>query len=61
MKIDVHVVIRKTVTYTIETDENLTEDEIRDRAWDGSYDYACANGESVQDVDWEIVEGEDDE
>ena len=57
MKVKVHAVIRKVVTFTLDEDYDMTEDEIRDKAWDVAYDYV-GNSEDLQDVDWEVIEGE---
>ena len=45
------------VTFTLDEDYDMTEDEIRDKAWDVAYDYV-GNSEDLQDVDWEVIEGE---
>lgn len=58
MKVKVYAVIRKVVTFTLDEDYDMTEDEIRDKAWDVAYDYV-GNSEDLQDVDWEVIEGED--
>lgn len=57
MKVKVYAVIRKVVTFTLDEDYDMTEDEIRDKAWDVAYDYV-GNSEDLQDVDWEVIEGE---
>ena len=57
MKVTVYAVIRKVVTFTLDEDYDMTEGEIRDKAWDVAYDYV-GNSEDLQDVDWEIIEGE---
>ena len=57
MKVKVYAVIRKVVTFTLDEDYDMTEDEIRDKAWDVAYDY-IGNSEDLQDVDWEVIEGE---
>lgn len=59
MRVKVHAVIRKVVTFTLDEDYDMTEDEIRDKAWDVAYDYV-GNSEDLQDVDWEVLEGEED-
>ena len=59
MRVKVHAVIRKVVTFTLDEDYGMTEDEIRDKAWDVAYDYV-GNSEDLQDVDWEVLEGEED-
>lgn len=59
MKVEVHAVIRKVVTFTLDEDYDMTEDEIRDKAWDVAYDYV-GNSEDLQDIDWEVIEGEED-
>ena len=58
MKVKVYAVIRKVVTFTLDEDYDMTYDEIRDKAWDVAYDYV-GNSEDLQDVDWEIIEGEE--
>lgn len=58
MKVKVHAVIRKVVTFTLDEDYDMTEDEIQDKAWDVAYDYV-GSSEDLQDVDWEVIEGED--
>lgn len=58
MKVKVYAVIRKVVTLTLDEDYDMTEDEIRDKAWDVAYDYV-GNSEDLQDVDWEVIEGEE--
>ena len=57
MKVKVYAVIRKVVTFTLDEDYDMTEDEIRDKAWDVAYGYV-GNSEYLQDVDWEVIEGE---
>ena len=57
MKVKVYAVIRKVVTFTLDEDYDMTEGEIRDKAWDVAYDYV-GNSEDLQDVDWEVIEGE---
>ena len=59
MKVKVYAVIRKVVTFTLDEDYDMTEDEIQDKAWDVAYDYV-GNSEALQDVDWEVIEGEED-
>lgn len=59
MKVKVYAVIRKVVTFTLDEDYDMTEDEIQDKAWDVAYDYV-GNSEDLQDVDWEVIEGEED-
>lgn len=57
MKVKVYAVIRKLVTFTLDEDYDMTEDEILDKAWEVAYDYV-GNSEDLQDVDWEVIEGE---
>ena len=59
MKVKVYAVIRKVVTFTLDEYYDMTEDEIQDKAWDVAYDYV-GNSEDLQDVDWEVIEGEED-
>lgn len=57
MKVKVHVTVRKVVSFDLEEDYNMTENEIRDKAWDYAYDCVCGN-EDVSDVNWEVIEGD---
>ena len=52
-KVLVHVSCRKVETIEIEVPVEYTEDDIRDKAWDVSYDY-----EGYYDVEWEDLGGE---
>ena len=56
MKVKVFAKFMVTEVFEIEVD---SEDEIRDKAWDASYDYLSKyETEDVYDVEWEV---EDDE
>ena len=52
-KILVHVSCRKVETIEIEVPVEYTEDDLRDKAWDVSYDY-----EGSYDVAWEDLSDE---
>ena len=52
-KVLVHVSCRKVETIEIEVPVEYTEDGIRDKAWDVSYDY-----EGSYDVEWEDLSDE---
>ena len=52
-KVLVHVSCRKVETIEIEVPVEYTEDDIRDKAWDVSYDY-----EGSYDVEWEDLSDE---
>lgn len=52
-KILVHVSCRKVETIEIEVPVEYTEDDIRNKAWDVSYDY-----EGSYDVGWEDLSDE---
>ena len=56
MKVTVFAKFMVTEVFEIEVD---SEDEIRDKAWDVSYDYLSKyETEDVYDVEWEIQEDE---
>lgn len=56
MKVKVFAKFMVTEVFEIEVD---SEDEIRDKAWDVSYDYLSKyETEDVYDVEWEIQEDE---
>lgn len=56
MSIKVLVHARYTVCKTFEIEVN-EESEIRDKAWDYSYDYAQEFGVyEASDVDWEVLD-----
>ena len=56
MKAKVFAKFMVTEVFEIEVD---SEDEIRDKAWDVSYDYLSKyKTEDVYDVDWEVQEDE---
>lgn len=53
-KILVHVSCRRVETVEIEVPLDYSDDDIRDKAWDVSYNY-----EGSYDVDWEDLSGEE--
>lgn len=53
-KILVHISCRKVETVEIEVPVEYSDDEIRDKVWDVSYDY-----EGSYDFAWEDSEGEE--
>lgn len=56
MKVKVYARFMVTEIFEIEVD---SEDEIRDKAWDVSYDYLSKyETEDVYDVEWEVQEDE---